>query len=187
MAAHLARVIHQACAASLLVARLVRRQIGLERRFGIHDNALAPGQAHQQVRTHATLVAHGRRLRVEIAILQHPRKLDHAFELHLAPYAAYAGRAQCRHQPAGFRSQLPLRLEQRSHLFGQRRLRARSRALQIPHLAVDLIERFTHRAKQVRDGLLPPLQIAVGNLLRAIQSGLCKVKKRPVVALQASA
>ena len=58
-------------------------------------------------------------------MVQHAGHLHHAPQLDLAPVAAAAGRAQRRHQLAGFGAKLLLGFEQAAHLFLQARRRRR--------------------------------------------------------------
>jgi len=77
--------------ARLLVGRLLRIEERLERRLRIDDDLLAAGQVHEQIGAEAAVVADKRRLFVEVAAAQHPRDLDDAPQLHLAPAAADRG------------------------------------------------------------------------------------------------
>lgn len=78
-------------------------------------------------------------------MIQHAGHFDDAPQLHLAPVAPHAGRAQRGHQLAGFGTKLGLRFNQAAHLFLQRAVSARPRLFQLLDLGIHFFERFAHR------------------------------------------
>ena len=79
-------------------------------------------------------------LRSKSQYLEHPRRLDDAAQLQLAPLTADVRRPQRLHEPAGLDLECVLSRAQRAQLLGQRRVRADPVALDLGQLRVDLAE-----------------------------------------------
>jgi hypothetical protein len=184
MRAYLAGVILQQGTARVVVGGLGGREVGLERRLGVHHDVLAARQADQQVGPEAAVFGGGHGLGVEVAVFDHIRQLDHALELNFAPSAAYVGRAEGGRQPAGFGAELSLGLEQCADLLGQSGISPGAGGLQVLDLAIDLGQRFADGPHQVGDSLLAQRQIATGGFLGMFQAGLGEVQEGLVVGLQ---
>ena len=76
-------------------------QVGEQWRLRVDDDATPAGQSHDEIGTHppriaVAVLAVRRDLRLEVAVLGHPRELDDALELHLAPPSAHVRRAERR-------------------------------------------------------------------------------------------
>ncbi len=77
-----------------VVVRLDRVEVRLEGRLGVDDEALPAGKLHHEIGSQqpAFAVTLARLLR-EVAVGQHPGKLDDPLELHLAPPSPHVRRA----------------------------------------------------------------------------------------------
>ena len=127
-------------------------------------------------------------LRLEVAVLEHPGHLDDAAQLDLAPAAAdVRAVAERADEVAGLAAQLLLRLGERAHLLGERRVGARARDLELLQLAVDLLERLLERRDEVLDRLLALVEILRRLLLQLLELGLRKLEERLLFDASASA
>ena len=85
---------------------------------------LSPGKVDDDVGPeHVAVGVRRRLLLVEVAVLDHPRHLDDAPQLDLAPAAADVRRAQRGHEVPGLRAQLLLVGPQLPHALGERPVR----------------------------------------------------------------
>ena len=129
-------------------APVERVEVGRERCLGVDDDGLPARQAHDQVGAELAVRRGDGGLLLEVAVLDHPRHLDHPPELHLAPAPAHAGRPQGLHQVAGLGVQPMLRLGHRLDLLEQRRVGAGPREL-------DLVQRAVHPGQRVAERAAP--------------------------------
>ena len=101
MVADETRVARKVAAARVVVLGLGGVEVGLERRLGVDDDALAARELHDQVGSEQpALVVALARLLDEVAVRDHAGQLDDALELDLAPAPAYVRRPQRRHEAA---------------------------------------------------------------------------------------
>src|SRR5262249_47498249 len=81
------------------------------------------------------------RLRAEVAVLEHPCKLDDALELDLAPAAAHVRRAQRGHEATGLGAELLLAVGDLAEPLADRRHLAGALVLELPRLRLHLRRR----------------------------------------------
>ena len=117
-------------------------------------------------------------------MLDHPRELDHALQLELAPAAANAwplegvGEASCL---------VPQALAggvQRDDSLHELRAGLGAAALGVLDLPVHLLERLCHRGQQVLDGLLARIDVAGGLRARVAQARFGQGEERLVVGFE---
>ena len=113
-----------------------------------------PGSLHDHVGTHAPLLADGRHLLLEIAVLQHAGQLDDPAQLDLPPAPAHGRRPQRGHQVAGGVAQLFLRRRDGLHLLADGAVGRPALQLHRPHLRVHLLQRRADRPDHPFDRLL---------------------------------
>ena len=114
-----------------------------------------PGILHDEIGPDASVVGRHVVLRLEVAVLEHPRHLDDSAELDLSPAAADVRPvAERAHEVAGLAAQLLLGLPELPHLLGERRVRTLAGDLELLELPVDLEERLLDRADEMLDRLL---------------------------------
>ncbi len=94
MVADLTGVLPELAVALRLVLRFDRVEESRGRHLRVHHDVLAARQADDQVGRQAPAVGVGRLLDVEVAVLEHPGRLDDAPQLELAPVAADVRRPQ---------------------------------------------------------------------------------------------
>jgi hypothetical protein len=99
--AHLSRVIEEALTANVLVRGLVRLEIRVERDLRVDDDLLSTRELDDEIGSQAAVFRRGRDLLGEVAVRQHPRDLDDALELNLAPAAPNVRRSECVPQRCG--------------------------------------------------------------------------------------
>ena len=123
------------------------------RGLGVDDEHLAAGQADDDVGPHAAVVGTDRGdLLVEVAARQHPRRLEHAAQLHLPPRPAHGRGAQRPGQRRGLPAEV---LGLALHARQQRPQRAEllhAVALERAHVVLDAHEGVLER-RQERRGL----------------------------------
>ena len=132
-----------------LLVRHVRRerlQVRGEGRLRVDHDPLPTGEPHDHVGSqHATVPVGRRRLFDEVAVLHHPRHLDDATELDLAPAAADVRRTERGDEIGRLAAEPQLLLAQVAHSFGQRSVRLLAGALERVDLGFDLAERLAQR------------------------------------------
>ena len=124
--------------------------------------------ADDEVRAQPSVLGRDVRLRLEVAVLDHPRHLDDAAQLDLAPAAAHVRPvAERADEVAGLAPQLLLRLRQLTHLLGQHeyaRVRATSSSCSFPST-------FCSDSLIGRRGARPPASAARGPASSAAEGG----------------
>ena len=72
----------------------------IEGHLGVDDKTFVSGQMHHEIRTRSTITIHAGEVQLlsEIAVVDHPRKLDNATQVQLAPAASNLWLAQRRGQ-----------------------------------------------------------------------------------------
>ena len=170
----------------VLVGRLERAQVGVERRLGVDDDLLAARQPDDDVRPNPGLVvaALNRALLVEVAVLDHPGELDDALQLELAPAAADAGPLERVGEAPRLVAQALAGGVERDDPLHQLRARFDAAALGVLDLAVHLLERLRHRRQQILDRLLARVDVAGGLRARFAQTRFGQREERFVVGLE---
>jgi len=132
-----------------VVSRLCGTQVRIDRHLGVDDNRRVAGEADDHVRR-LSRAGSGDRLRLffEIAVLQHPRHLDDAAQLHLAPAAARVRRAQRLGQAVGRLAQLFLREHEAAQLRRHGLIRTRTIAVCRGDLDLHFVQRLAHRLEK---------------------------------------
>ncbi len=157
---------------SLLVGgRLVGVEHALQRRLGVDDDVLAPGQVDDQVGAQRPLVAGERRLLDEVAVAHHPGELDDVAQLHLAPLAARVRLAQRGDERAGLGAQPLAGLVQRLQLRLEPAAGLAPLLVEVQQLLVDPAELLPQRRDELLDRLLALVQIALRLGLGRLQLG----------------
>ena len=138
MLADLAGVVGEMPLPLSVVGRLERVEVGSERSLRVHHHVLAAGNPDDEIRPHDAVVGRRRRLRDEVAVLDHAGVLHDVPELRLAPAAAHVRRAQgVREVPGALGEGRDLRLQRAVCLLPD--------ALHAPELLVHLLERLGER------------------------------------------
>ncbi len=182
--AHLARVVGEERLARRFIRRFKRSQIRVERSFRIDDDEFSAGQADDDVGAHPAVVVRDRLLLFEVAVLDHPRELDDAFQLELAPPASNAWALEGVHEPGGFGPEvLPDGIERRDAR-DEIRARGDTAMLGFLDLGVHAVERLLERREQIFDGPFARVDVRRGFRPRFAQPRLGEVKKRLVVRVQ---
>ena len=105
-----------------IVSSCLRVEERLERHLGVHDDGVVARQVDDEIGAEPPGVRERGRLQIEVAVLQHARKLHHLAKLDFAPLAAYPGERRARTSVLRFHLELLLRLphgaEQRSQRGG---------------------------------------------------------------------
>jgi len=114
------------------------------------------------------------RLLDEVAMLDHPRHLDDATQLQLAPAPARGRLAQCLDEVQRLTAQVDLTVGQRAHLRGERLVRTFAKLLDVVNASVELVEREPDRRDELLDRLLAFLELA----LRTVQHGQLLASRR---------
>jgi hypothetical protein len=170
-------MVGEAGAAHVLVLRLERVEVRLERRLRVDDDLLASRELDEQVGPEPRAVGGDRRLLDEVAVGEHPGHLDHSAQLDLAPAAAHDRRAQGRDEVAGLRTQLLLRLGQLPHLHAQLGVRLCPGDLELLELPVHLLQRLPDRGDEVLHRLAALLEVVRRPLLELLELGLRKLEE----------
>ena len=163
MVAHLARVRLHVPPPRVLVLRLERVEIRGEGRLRIDDDVLAARQLDDEVGPqHAPVGIRDRRLLGEVAVREHPRELDDALELDLAPAAAHVRRAERGAEVSGLGAELLLPLRQRLHLLGQRPVGTLALLVEGLRLLLEDLQRRRDRVElrtgELEEGVVVPLE-----------------------------
>ena len=149
--------------------------------FASTTTVFEPGSLHDEIGPEPAVVGRDVVLRLEVAVLEHPRHLDDAAQLDLAPAAAdvrpVAERAD---EVPGLAAQILLALGEHANLRRQIRVRPRARELELLQLAVDLRERLLDRRDEVLDRLLALVEILRRVLLQLLELGLREIEERLV-------
>ena len=161
MLAHLLRMPREMRALEIRVVGLDRVEVALDRHLRVDDDALAARKLHDHVGPEqAALVVPLARLRAEVAVVEHPRELDDALQLHLAPAAAHVRRAQGGDEAARLRAQLLLPGRDLAQALADRRHLAGALVLELPRLGLELVQRLLDR-RELRLGELEQGRLAL--------------------------
>src|SRR3954470_13323311 len=146
--AELARMAREMRALQLDVLAVHRVEVRIDRHLGVDHDRLAARQLHDQIgaEQRAFVVARAR-LRLEVAVVEHPRELDDALELELAPLAADVRRAQCRHEAARLGTELLLPERDLAQPLADLRPRACALLLELPRLRLEPGQRLLDRGE----------------------------------------
>jgi len=117
-------------------------------------------------------------------MLDHPRHLDDATQLQLAPAPARGRLAQCLDEVQRLAAQVDLTVGQRAHLRGERLVRTFAKLLDVVNASVELVERKPDRRDELLDRLLAFLELALRALLVLAERLRREVEERFVVGLQ---
>jgi hypothetical protein len=117
-------------------------------------------------------------------VVEHPRQLAHARELHLAPPAAHRRRAQRLHQVPRLAAQLLARGGHLRQPLGQRAERLAPAALQLHDLLVVLREPVPDRREQLLDGAPAVREVRLRRRAHLLQLRARELHERLVVAAQ---
>ena len=180
---NLARMFSQKNAARVLILRLERVEVRIERRLGVDHHVLSAGQLHDEVGAQARLFSRKRLLLQEIAMRHHAGHLHHAPQLHLSPAPSHVGRAQGLHEIPRLRLKFFLRGHEGFDLLGERAISLPPGLFEVLHLASHLIERLPDGGDQILHRLLARFEVAFGLALEFFERRLRQVEKRGVVAL----
>src|SRR6476469_182857 len=140
--------------------------------LSLHDALpiFGTGELDDEVRAETAVFGRHMRLRLEVAVLEHPGHLDDPPELDLAPAPADVGPvAQGTHQVSGLAAELALSLRELADLDAQLGVRVRARDLELLEFSVDLLQRLGDRRHEMLDRLLPLLQLLGRPLLQLLQ------------------
>ena len=177
--AHLARVVAELREPVLFVVALERLEVRLAGALRVDDDGLGAGQLHDEVGAEPPVVGRDVVLCLEVAMLEHPRHLDDAAQLDLAPAAADVRPvAERAHEVPGLAAQVLLALGEDANLCRQIRVRPRACELELLQLAVDLRERLLDRRDEVLDRLLALVEILRRLLLQLLELGLRELEER---------
>ena len=133
------------------VAGLVGVEHALQRRLGVDDHVLAAGEVDHHVGAQRRLVPGVGVLLDEVAVLEHPGRLYHIAQLHLAPLAAGVGFAQCGDERAGLGAQAIAGLGQRAQLRAHLAPRLAAFLVEAQQLTVDPAQLLLERSHQLLD------------------------------------
>ena len=143
----------------LLVWRIQRTEICIERHFRIDDDVLAAGELDNDIGTDPSVVPSDGLLLGEVTVLHHPGELDHPLQLQLAPAATNARTLQRIHQPRGLRVEVLSHQIERRDFLDQLRAGFDATALRLLDFAIHLLEGLRHGCEQILDGLLPSVDV----------------------------
>ena len=155
---------------------LTASRYALDRDLRVDDDALAARQLDDQVGAEEpALVVAPALLGAEVAVVDHPRQLDDALQLHLAPAAADVRRAERRDEAAGLGAEALLALGDRAQLLAD--CRDRAQPLLLERLRLDL---------EPAECLLDRRKLRVGELEQrglALQQGVARRGLQPLFPL----
>ena len=181
--AHLARMFDEPRGAGLVVS-LNRLEIRHERRLCIHDDLLVAWQLHDQVGPEAPVAGRRGLLLEEVAVIDHPRELDDALQLQLAPVAAHVRLPQRLHEIAGLAVERGEARAERADLLVEPGRRRRAVHLDLAQFGVDLMQGLDQRLHDLGDRLLALVEIGDGARLHLAERRPGEAQHRFAVLLQ---
>ena len=155
------------------VVAVDRVEVRVDRNLRVDDDALAAGELDDQVGAEEpALVVAPALLGAKVAVLDHSRELDNAFQLHLAPAAPDVRGPERGHQVAGLRPEALLALGHRPQLLAHGRDRAQPPLLELLRLGLEPLERLLDRRElglgELEQRRLVPRQRVAGDRLEAL-------------------
>lgn len=151
---------------------------GFEGRLGVDDDALAAGEADDEVGAEGA----GGFLFAEIAVAEHVGHLDDAAKLEFAPGAGVGGGAEGGGEAGGFGLELQLGGIQGTELFGEGAVGFLAGIFDGADLGVDLLEGLAERFDEGVDRLLAFVEVADGLLLEFAEGFAGEFEEGGVVA-----
>ena len=162
-----------------------RREVGIEGRLGVHRDALAARQPHDEIGAQPSRIARHAGLLGEVAVLQHAGQFHHPLELDFPPASAHGRLAQGLHQTGGLAVQLrQVVLKQGFHLLVERAVGVDARLFDLADALLHLRQRFGDGFHQAVHRLLTRLEFALGALLETTEVLASKFQEALVVVLQ---
>src|SRR5438270_6687089 len=133
-------------ALQLDVVAVDRVEVRVDRDLRVDDDRLAARQLHDEVGAQQRpFVVARARLRLEVAVVEHPRELDNALQLQLPPLAAHVRRAQRGDEAPRLRAQLLLADRHLAQPLADLRHLAGALLLELPCLRLELRQRLLDR------------------------------------------
>lgn len=178
VAADLLSVFGEAGGTDGFVGGFGRGAEGFEGRFGVDDDALAAGEADDEVGAEGA----GGFLFAEVAVAEHVGHFDDAAELEFAPGAGVGGGAEGGGEAGGFGLKLELGGVEGAELFGEGAVGFLAGVFDGADFRVHLLEGFAEGFYEGVDGLLAFFEVAGGLLLEFGEGFAGELEEGGVVA-----
>lgn len=154
--------------------------VGLDGGFGVDDDALAAGEADDEVGAEGA----GGFLFGEVGVGKHVGEFDDAAELELAPAAGVAGGAEGGGELGGFGLEAELGGAEGFELLAELAVGGGARFFEFADLGIHFFERLFEGFDEEIDGLLAGGEVALGLLLKLGEGGFGEFEEGGVVALE---